>query len=144
MFYHHHHLASVAAHHHHQLYQNKNHSVTTPSPPPIAPTTSSVTPLVSIYLTTDTCSSAVQTTASSTLQQTQQTIAKPIARRPANTANSSSTNGNFQNSTLFTLAVTTNSVSNRPTSANDNNGAGACNSPTLTNSAISSSTTAGN
>lgn len=119
MFYHHHHLASVAAHHH-SLHQNRIHNtVTTPSPPVLQSQQSSRSfpaPTTSIPSSTS-CTFLTNTTGTVVTSCQQRTIAKPIARRPANAANHSTNgvNGNLHNSTLLALAAAAaNSALNRP------------------------------
>lgn len=163
MFYHHH-LASVAAHHH-QLQQNRIHNVvTTPSPPTVPPQQSTCNfsaPTTSITSSTNCTFMTTNTTGTITTACQQRTIAKPIARRPANAANhlANGANGNLHNSTLLVLAAAAaNSVSNGsvastsgrgPSSENTINGGeedgSASDSPALQgNAAISSSSAPGN
>ncbi|XP_026817786.1 mucin-21-like isoform X2 [Rhopalosiphum maidis] len=166
MFYHHHHLASVAALHHHQqrqqqqLHQNRVHAATcspSPTPPPscLPAAAASSTPSTCTFLTDAT---STLTTAPQSAAQSLRTIAKPIARRPANAANpNAGSNGNVHNSALLPLAAA-NLASNGPSSggggggggglannANDGAGGGAnvCNSTALSNTSISSASTPG-
>lgn len=171
MFYHHHHLASVAALHHHQqrqqqqqLHQNRvQHAVNcspspTPPPPCSLPAAASNTPSTCTFLTDST---STLTTAASQPAQSLRTIAKPIARRPANAANpNAGSNGNVHNSALLSLAAASlASNGGGPPSGDGGSGGGhvnnvndsvsggsanVCNSTALSNTSISSSSTPGN
>uniref|UniRef100_A0A2H8TW50 Homeobox protein DBX1-B n=1 Tax=Melanaphis sacchari TaxID=742174 RepID=A0A2H8TW50_9HEMI len=177
MFYHHHHLASVAALHHHQqqrqqqqLHQNRVHPATCGSPSPTPPP--SCLPAVASNTPPSTCTFLTDATSTLTTApqpaQPLRTIAKPIARRPANAAHpNAGSNGSVHNSALLPLAAAANLASNGPSSgsgggggggggglannANDSAGGGGggggganvCNSTALSNTSISSSSTAG-
>jgi len=119
-----------------------------PTPPPSClPASVSNTPPTCTFLTdvTSTVTTAPQPA------QSLRTIAKPIARRPANATNPNvGSNGNLHNSALLPIAAANLPSSSGGGLANNTNesagggGSSVCNSTALSNTSTSSSTNPGN